>query len=181
MGLATASRRQRHSQGIGDTFGLHRRAELPGDYVSRALVGQLATSCGLRSPSFMRFSGLENRSDNAAKVVLAAQVQNLFTAAGGLLLGWLRAAPTSYWPTRVYRRSDGMRPSVETGSTDTKVLVWLTHISRYLCMLENPESSNRSPVDRLSLNTPSISKMKITKDVSLNRTSLQVRDPLFRR
>ena len=38
MGLAAAGRRQRHFQGVGDVFGLHRRAKLPGDHVSREVI-----------------------------------------------------------------------------------------------------------------------------------------------
>ena len=38
MGLAAARRGQRHFQGVGDVFGLHRRAELPGDHVSREVI-----------------------------------------------------------------------------------------------------------------------------------------------
>jgi|GEM_PF-2116868 hypothetical protein len=43
-----------------------------------------------------------------------------------------------------------------------------------------PEASDGSPADRLSSNAPSISKTEIIKGVSMNRTSLQARDPLFR-
>jgi hypothetical protein len=38
MGLVTARCRQRHFQGVGDVFGLHRRAELPGDDIAREVI-----------------------------------------------------------------------------------------------------------------------------------------------
>ena len=38
MSVITARRRQRHFQCVGHIFGLHRRAKLPGDHVSREVI-----------------------------------------------------------------------------------------------------------------------------------------------